>query len=112
MDATAPRIGMPAATKPPKTNTITSRLTGRAMPSPTRRSCSTWWLMSLTSRGTPLTRTLAPGTADSAVDASRSTRSMAASSVRVSRPGSRVDGDEEPAGVSARPGPDQRRGGR
>ena len=35
-------IGMPAATKPPKTSTITRKLIGRAIPSPARRSVSTW----------------------------------------------------------------------
>ena len=43
IEAMAPTIGMPAATKPPKTKTMTRRLTGRAMPSPARRSLSTWW---------------------------------------------------------------------
>ena len=40
MEAMAPTIGMPAATKPPKTTTITMKLIGRAMPSPVRRSTS------------------------------------------------------------------------
>ena len=42
IEAIAPRIGSPAARNPPKTNTITSRLIGRAMSSPVTRSCSTW----------------------------------------------------------------------
>ena len=34
IDATAPITGNPAARKPPKTTTMTAKLTGRAMPSP------------------------------------------------------------------------------
>ena len=87
---------MPAAMKPPKTKTITSRLTGSAMPSPTRRSISTWWLMSLTSKGTPLARAVAPGTGDRAAAASRWIRSIAASWAALSSPGSERRGDQEP----------------
>ena len=74
---------MPAAMNPPKTSTITSRLTGRAMPSPTRRSCL-HLVGDVADQHGARRRPgrVAPGTADSAVDASRSTRSMAASSVR------------------------------
>src|SRR4051794_13432008 len=99
MAAIAPRIGMPAAIKPPNTNTMTSRLTGSAMPSPTRRSISTWWLMSLTSNGTPLVRAVAPGTAARAEEAARWIRSMAASWAALSSPG-------ESAAVTRKPGPE------
>jgi hypothetical protein len=42
IEAMAPAIGIPAATNPPKTNTMTTKDSGRAMPSPARRSVSIW----------------------------------------------------------------------
>ena len=101
MAAIAPRIGMPAAMKPPNTNTMTSRLTGSAMPSPTRRSISTWWLMSLTSKGTPLVRAVAPGTVARAEEASRWIRSIAASWAALSSPASSVAVTRKPGPVDA-----------
>ena len=102
---------MPAAMKPPKTNTMTSRLTGSAMPSPTRRSISTWWLMSLTSKGTPLVRAVAPGTVARAEEASRWIRSIAASWAALSSPASSVAVTRKPGPVDAACGPHERRGG-
>src|SRR6478672_8854940 len=57
----APTTGMPAAMKPPNTTTMTSRLTGSAMPSPVRRSVSTWPVIWLTSCEVPPTWPRAPG---------------------------------------------------
>ena len=47
IDTTAPTIGMPAATKPPKTKNMTRKVSGRAMPSPRSRSRSTVVVMAV-----------------------------------------------------------------
>ena len=44
IEARAPIRGIPAARKPPKTSTMTSRASGRETASPCRRSRSTWSL--------------------------------------------------------------------
>ena len=44
MEDRAPRMGIPAARKPPKTSTMTTRVTGSAIISPRTRSDSTCWL--------------------------------------------------------------------
>ena len=63
MEAMAPAIGIPAATNPPKTNTMTMNDKGRAIPSPACRSVSIWWVMASTSGPTPPTEPVAPGNA-------------------------------------------------
>ena len=63
IEAMAPAIGIPAATNPPKTKTMTMNDSGRAIPSPARRSASIWWVMASTSGPTPLTEPVAPGNA-------------------------------------------------
>ena len=63
MEAIAPKIGMPAATKPPNTTIITRKLTGRAMPSPVRRSTSSCPVIASTRSRTPPDVTVAPSPA-------------------------------------------------
>ena len=53
MEATAPSTGKPAATNPPKTTTMTAKLTGRAMPSPRWPSILTCSMMRSTRDRSP-----------------------------------------------------------
>ena len=63
MEATAPRIGMPAARKPPNTMTMTMKLTGRAMPSPVLRSTSSCPVIASMRCWSPPEVTVEPGAA-------------------------------------------------
>ena len=61
MEAMAPSTGKPAARKPPKTTTMTAKLTGSAMPSPRWPSTLTWWtIRSTRPRRPPRSEAVAP----------------------------------------------------
>src|SRR5690349_16273292 len=91
IDAIAPAIGSPAASRPPNTNTMTIRLTGSATASPVPRSVFTCWLIAWMSASVPPTRPVAPGccaATSSTTRSSRSSTALTAASLRsAGRPG-------------------------
>ncbi len=84
--AMAPAIGMPAATNPPNTKNITMNDSGRAIPSPLRRSASIWWVIASMSGRTPPTAPVAPGNAATTASNCCCAAAWAAFRCGVSRP--------------------------
>ena len=89
METTAPMIGIPAATNPPKTTTMSAKDRGRAIPSPRRRSASIWPTIS-SPRAAPLPiAMLAPGSVPPIRVYAARTATSARSCAAPSRPASR-----------------------